>query len=73
MPSELWAVMVVAAVFFTYVASLYLHPWVDCSRCGGSAKHRGLLFPYAHRPCDKCGGTSKRPRWGRRFIFGPPK
>ncbi len=52
----------------SYVASLYLHPNTNCQACAGTAKHRGAVFTYSHRPCRRCGGTGRKMRWGYRTF-----
>lgn len=52
----------------SYLVSLRLHPNTNCGKCSGSAKHRGAVWVYAHRPCRKCGGTGRKMRWGYRTF-----
>ncbi len=61
----------VSALVFaaSYLLSLKLHPNTNCSWCEGSAKHRGAVLTYAHRPCTHCGGTGRKMRWGYRTLF----
>jgi len=56
-----------------YLVSLWINPWVKCSRCGGGTRKKGFIFGYAYHPCSKCKGTGRQLRFGRRFTFGPPK
>ncbi|MEQ7011195.1 hypothetical protein ABN028_33990 [Actinopolymorpha sp. B17G11] len=51
-----------------YLASLKLHPYTNCRRCGGGAKHHGDLFGYAFRACRRCGGTGRKLRLGVRLL-----
>ena len=73
MTTEFAIFVVVALVILVYVGSLWINPWVKCSRCGGKPQHKGLLFTYSHRFCPKCKGTGQQLRFGRRMIFGRPK
>jgi DnaJ-class molecular chaperone len=65
--------LLVTLVIVGYIASLWISPWVKCSRCNGQPRRKGLIFSYAFRPCSKCNGTGRRARFGRRLIFGPPR
>ena len=56
-----------------YIVSLYLNPFVDCSRCKGKPKQKGWMFSYAKHVCDKCGGSGLQMRLGRRFLPGKPR
>ena len=51
-----------------YVLSLYLNPWVTCSRCNGKPRPRAWLFGYAHHLCPKCDGTGQTRRLGSRLL-----
>ena len=52
-----------------YWLSLKLHPNTNCRHCRGTARHRGWLFTYSHRPCVECAGTGRHVRWGYRTFF----
>jgi hypothetical protein len=52
----------------TWVASLFLNPWVKCSKCQGKPKSQGWLYSYAHHFCKKCGGTGQQVRWGSKGV-----
>ena len=56
-----------------YVPSLYLNPWVDCTRCKGKPKLKGWIFNDAKHICGKCGGTGLQMRFWRRFLPGKPR
>jgi hypothetical protein len=56
-----------------YWLSLKLHPNTNCRHCRGTARHRGWLFNYAHRPCVQCAGTGRHVRWGYRTFFSDGK
>jgi hypothetical protein len=71
--TELYVVGLIALVVLGYVGSLWVNPWVKCSRCGGGSKKTGWLFGYAQHACPKCKGTGRQLRLGRRIVFGPPK
>jgi hypothetical protein len=58
--------VVVAGV--VYYISLLTHPARSCWSCGGSTRHRGMVWAYGSRPCQKCDGTGRHPRWGTRFV-----
>jgi hypothetical protein len=61
------ALVVIVVIFIAvYVASLFLSPYVKCSRCKNKPKRRGWVFSYAHHVCPKCGGTGQQPRFGSR-------
>jgi hypothetical protein len=64
-------VLAIAAVVavVSWLASLKLHPFTNCPRCRGAAKHHGDVFTHAYRACRGCGGTGRRLRFGAR-IFG---
>lgn len=52
-----------------YVASIAVHPYVNCKRCRGTGKHRPRgLFHYAWRPCSRCDGEGKNRRLGSIVI-----
>ena len=55
-----------------YLVSLQLHPNRTCRACGGSGRHRAVMFPWAHRPCGNCGGQSRHRRWGVQALHGAP-
>jgi DnaJ-class molecular chaperone len=68
--------VVVFALFLigAYVLSLYLNPWVTCSRCKGKPRPRAWVFGYAHHVCPKCQGTGQQRRLGSRLLgFGRDK
>ena len=73
MTSDSTLFVVVGLAILVYVVSLWINPWVKCSRCGGKPRHKGLIFTYAHHMCPKCKGTGRQLRLGRRVIFGRPK
>jgi hypothetical protein len=56
-----------------YYVSLKVHPNTNCRHCKGTARHRGMLFTYAHRPCVECAGTGRHVRWGYRTFFADGK
>ena len=56
-----------------YIGSLWINPWVKCSRCDGKSRKRGAIFSYSLRLCSKCGGNGRQLRFGRRLFFGPPR
>ena len=68
-----WAVLVMLAIPGLYIGSLWINPWVKCSRCNGTVTKKGLLFKNAFHACPRCKGTGRQIRLGRKFIFGPPK
>jgi hypothetical protein len=62
-----------AGLMGIYYVSLRLNPWVECSKCHGQPRPRGVLFGYSHHLCSKCQGTGHQLRFGRRlFGMGPP-
>jgi DnaJ-class molecular chaperone len=68
------ALLLLALIFIAgYVGSLWINPWVKCSKCNGRQRKKGLIFAYAYHRCSKCKGTGRQLRLGRRFIFGPPQ
>jgi hypothetical protein len=67
-------VFIVILVGVGYVASLYLNPYVKCSKCKGKVTSKGWVFNYSHHVCSRCHGTGQQPRWGTRFTKkGPQK
>ncbi len=52
----------------SYLASLYLHPLVNCWRCKGNGRHTGMLWDYARRPCERCAGSGRKIRFGARML-----
>jgi DnaJ-class molecular chaperone len=73
MTSE-WVVAIGLIVLVVgYIGSLWLNPWVKCSRCRNKPVKKGLIFGYAHHSCPKCKGTGQQLRFGRRILFGRPK
>jgi DnaJ-class molecular chaperone len=66
-------ILLVFIMIVGYVGSLWINPWVKCSRCNGKPRRKGLIFSYALHLCSKCKGTGRQLRLGRRFIFGPPQ
>jgi DnaJ-class molecular chaperone len=69
---SIWPLMIWLAISFVgYITSLRLHPRRACWTCGGSGRHTGLIFDYAHRACENCEGSGRRPRLGAR-IFNIP-
>jgi hypothetical protein len=65
--------LVVVILIVGYVGSLWLNPWVKCSRCNGKPRVPGVVFTYSLHLCRKCRGTGRQLRLGRRFIFGRPQ
>jgi DnaJ-class molecular chaperone len=64
---------ILAGVMGIYYVSLRLNPWVECSKCHGQPRPRGVFFGYSHHLCSKCQGTGHQLRFGRRlFGMGPP-
>ena len=59
-----WAVISVAVYALLYALSLPRRPFSSCRKCGGSGRHKGLLFTYAHRQCPTCGGSGRHRREG---------
>lgn len=51
-----------------YMAVCRFWPFAACRRCGGDGKLREPLSRKAWRTCPRCNGTSKRVRFGRRFL-----
>ncbi len=69
-----WVIfLLISTVVLGYLGSLRINPWVKCSRCNGKPQSKGKVFGYAHHFCTKCKGTGQQLRFGRRFIFGPPR
>jgi len=65
--------LVLAIIVAGYLISLFLNPWVKCSKCGGKPKSQGLVYGYAHHICSKCKGTGQQLRLGRRLLgLGKP-
>jgi len=62
----------VLGVIVCYLVSLQRHPNRTCRACGGSGRHQGIMFPWAHRPCGTCGGTPRHRRWGVQLLHGAP-
>lgn len=60
--------VIVVAFIAIYVASLFLSPYVKCSRCKNKPKRRGWMFSYAHHVCPKCNGTGQQVRFGTRVL-----
>jgi hypothetical protein len=60
--------IIVGAFIALYVSSLYLSPYVKCSRCQNKPKRRGFMFRYAHHVCPKCKGTGQQLRFGTRVL-----
>lgn len=71
--TEFYAAVTVLVLILGWVGSLWINPWVKCSRCGGNPKKKGFLFSNAHHFCPKCKGTGQQLRFGRKVFFGPPK
>ena len=71
--TEMHVVLIISIIILGYIGSLWINPWVKCSRCGGGSTKKGFIFSRAYRPCSKCKGTGRQLRFGRRFTFGPPK
>ena len=69
---DLWVILMIALATLIYLGSLWINPWVKCSRCGGRVTEKGVLFTYAFHACPRCKGTGRQVRFGRRYIFGPP-
>jgi len=69
---DLWVLLMLGLAILIYVGSLWINPWVKCSRCRGGATEKGVLFRYAFHVCPRCEGTGRQVRLGRRYIFGPP-
>jgi DnaJ-class molecular chaperone len=63
------AVVILLVVIASYVVSLWLNPYVKCSKCKNTPKRKGWAYSYAHHVCPKCQGTGQQRRFGRRFIF----
>jgi hypothetical protein len=64
---------ILAGLIGIYYVSLRLNPWVECSKCHGQPRPRGVFFGYSHHLCSKCQGTGHQLRFGRRlFGMGPP-
>jgi DnaJ-class molecular chaperone len=70
---ELVIYLTILTVILGYLGSLWINPWVKCSRCNGKPQRKGAIFGYAHHFCPKCKGTGQQLRLGRRFIFGRPR
>lgn len=51
-----------------YVLSLYLHPFIRCSHCKGTARFYGAVFRRAFRLCPVCGGSGRQERLGVRLT-----
>jgi DnaJ-class molecular chaperone len=67
-------VLVLILIGVGYVASLYLNPYVTCTKCQGKSMSKGWVFNYSHHICSRCQGTGQQPRWGTRFLKkGPQK
>jgi hypothetical protein len=63
------ALLLIALGFIgVYVLSLFLSPYVKCSRCQNKPKRRGFMFSYAHHVCPKCKGTGQQVRFGSRVL-----
>jgi hypothetical protein len=60
-------VLLALAAVAAYVVSLYLWPWRNCPRCGGTGTRRGS---NARRfgPCRRCRGTRHTQRRGSRTV-----
>ena len=61
--------VVVLSFMAVYIASLFLSPYVRCSRCNNKPKRRGFMFRYAHHVCPKCKGTGQQVRFGTRVVL----
>ena len=61
-------VLFVVVLIGGYVLSLYLNPWVTCSRCHGKPRPRALVFGYAHHLCPKCKGAGQTRRLGSQLL-----
>jgi DnaJ-class molecular chaperone len=61
-------VLVLILIGGGYILSLYINPYVTCSKCHGKPKSQGWVFNYSHHICSKCQGTGQQPRWGTRFL-----
>jgi excinuclease UvrABC ATPase subunit len=60
--------LIIVGVIALYVSSLFLSPYVKCSRCNNKPKRRGFMFSYAHHVCPKCKGTGQQVRLGTRVL-----
>jgi hypothetical protein len=52
-----------AACWLAYRASLWLHPFAMCRRCGGSGVTAGFV-PWSRSFCSRCGGRGLVSRLG---------
>ena len=66
-------VALILAGLGVWVVSLWLNPWVKCSKCQGKPKIKGWIYSNAHHICDKRRGTGQQLRVGRKEFFGQPK
>lgn len=53
-----------AVAVVVYVASLRVHPWAPCRRCGGSGKTKDRIWRGRTGTCPACGGRGRKPRTG---------
>jgi Zn finger protein HypA/HybF involved in hydrogenase expression len=51
-----------------YVLSLYLNPYVTCTKCRGKSRLGGWIFSSSRHYCPKCKGTGLQVRLGRRLL-----
>jgi hypothetical protein len=63
------ALLILAAVaVVAYAASLRVHPWTPCRRCGGGGKTWDRIWRGASGTCPACGGRGRKPRAGVRVL-----
>jgi DnaJ-class molecular chaperone len=64
----LGALALVLILIGGYVLSLYLNPYVTCSKCRGSSRVHGWVFSHSRHYCPKCRGTGLQVRLGRKLL-----
>jgi hypothetical protein len=57
-------------VAVAYVISVIRHPRRVCRACGGTGRHRGMMFWWGDRACTTCGGSPRHRRWGAQVLYG---
>jgi|SRR5579875_315815 len=64
-----WPLLLLVAfiALAAWAASLYFHPFGQCSRCHGSRVNRGSTSKAWGR-CRKCLGTGRQQRFGSRAV-----